>query len=976
MVRMSVHDFERNVARILIVEDEALLALDLAQSLRDFGYEVAGTAARGDDAVRKALECKPDLMLMDINLQGELDGIDAYSQIREHLDIPVVYLTGYSERDVLERAKKTEPYGYLGKPISLAELRSTLETALYKHEADKRVRESEERLRSIVDSLHDLVFVLNREGIFTDCHFPPNLQFKLYLPPEEFIGRHYKDVLPRDVSQLLEAAIDSLEQTKVSHQFDYSIAMAGVNEWYSAKVSRRKDIRGRCCGVTIVCRDITERKKAERDLLEREALIRSISDNLPSGMIYQVTGQMDGNRQFSYVSGKVRDFYGCSPEEAIADAGLIYGRIHPEDRQRVFLEEEEALESLSNFRTEARVINPSGDVRWSYVASSPVRLEDGSTYWSGLEIDITERKQSEEALRESEQRFRSLIEQASDALFVHDLEGKFLEVNQQASISLGYSVEELLSMSVSDIDPDIENRGDRVKYWENLPATFEARLRRKDGTAFLVEIRLGPIEYGEAKVVLAMVRDITDRKMTEKVLQENEDRCRTIFQTSPDAISITRLRDRVYVEINDRFTELTGFTKDEVIGKTSLAFNIWNDSSDRDRLVAGLRERGQVTNLEAQFRLKDGRVRTGLMSARTICLNGEPHILSVTRDVEDLQKVEEDLRQKTSLLNSLIEALPDSVHFKDINRRHLLTNKAYEDFFGLSRHEAVGKTIEELVTSNNVEQSRESDEAVIETTQPIVQEHCWFDERLDKHIFETRKFPIVDADGVIFAVGGISRDITHLKRREEEIKASLAEKGVLLREIHHRVKNNLAVVSSLLRLQARYTEDETVRSMFEESEARIRAMALAHAQLYQTEDLSQINAGQYLSSLFTSLRSFMGRLGRNILTKSEFEDINLQIDTAIPLGFIVTELVSNVYKHAFPEGRRGELELTLRSIGNHECELVVQDDGVGMPGNLDLKHPKSCGLTLVDVFVKQINGVLEVRAVGGTEVRVRFSTGT
>lgn len=198
---------------------------------------------------------------------------------------------------------------------------------------------------------------------------------------------------------------------------------------------------------------------------------------------------------------------------------------------------------------------------------------------------------------------------------------------------------------------------------------------------------------------------------------------------------------------------------------------------------------------------------------------------------------------------------------------------------------------------------------------------------------------------------------------------------MLLREIHHRVKNNLAVVSSLLRLQSRYVGDDAVRDMFEEAEARIRSMALAHAHLYQTDNLSEITTGKYLGSLLNHLSSSVGKLGGNITLSSEVEDIALQIDTAIPLGFIVTELISNALKHAFPDGRRGELKLSLRSLGDGEFELAVKDNGVGMPSNPDLTHSESCGLTLVDVFVKQINGDVELRTQGGTEVRVRFPAG-
>ena len=142
-----------NQARILIVEDEVMLAKDLARTLKQLGYEVAGRVSSSDEALKLVEESRPDLILMDIKLEDENDGIEAVEMIRSRFDIPVVYLTGYAEQDVLDRAKRTEPYGYLSKPVGLLELRSTIETALYKHEADKRVRESEKLLQRVV---HDL----------------------------------------------------------------------------------------------------------------------------------------------------------------------------------------------------------------------------------------------------------------------------------------------------------------------------------------------------------------------------------------------------------------------------------------------------------------------------------------------------------------------------------------------------------------------------------------------------------------------------------------------------------------------------------------------------------------------------------------------------------------------------------------------------------------------------------------------------
>ena len=154
--------------RILICEDEVLLADDVAVTLRDLGYRIAGIVVTGEEAISASQALKPDLILMDIKLRGEINGIEAVEKINACMDVPVVFLLAYAEKDILERANRTEPYGYLSKPVGMAELRSTIELALYKHKADKRVTESEERLRSILDGLHDLVFVLDKEGLFAD----------------------------------------------------------------------------------------------------------------------------------------------------------------------------------------------------------------------------------------------------------------------------------------------------------------------------------------------------------------------------------------------------------------------------------------------------------------------------------------------------------------------------------------------------------------------------------------------------------------------------------------------------------------------------------------------------------------------------------------------------------------------------------------------------------------------------------------
>lgn len=217
----------------------------------------------------------------------------------------------------------------------------------------------------------------------------------------------------------------------------------------------------------------------------------------------------------------------------------------------------------------------------------------------------------------------------------------------------------------------------------------------------------------------------------------------------------------------------------------------------------------------------------------------------------------------------------------------------------------------------------------------------------------------------------LKNEITERKRAEEQVSTSLKEKEILLREIHHRVKNNLAVIISLLGIQCQFADDE-VREMFEEVQDRIYAMATAHETLYQSENMATLNARDYVERLVDHLFVSHGNEEDTPSLKKDVQELLLRIDTAIPLGMLLTELISNALKHAFPGNRRGEVRITLRSVGEYEYELGVSDNGVGIPDDVDLEKPASLGLDLVKTFVEQLKGKLSISVANGTSFRVRF----
>ncbi len=231
----------------------------------------------------------------------------------------------------------------------------------------------------------------------------------------------------------------------------------------------------------------------------------------------------------------------------------------------------------------------------------------------------------------------------------------------------------------------------------------------------------------------------------------------------------------------------------------------------------------------------------------------------------------------------------------------------------------------------------------------------------------------ITVDGKTVKLTGTFQNITDRKQAEEKIKASLKEKEVLLSEIHHRVKNNMQVIISLLRLRADKIEDKKYADMFKEGEDRVRSMSLVHEQLYQSKDLANINFGEYVKRLANGLFASHGVDINKVRLNVEIGDILFDLENAIPCGLIINELVSNSLKHAFPYEREGEINISLRSINEDEFELTVSDDGIGISEDLDIEQTDTMGLTLAKVLAgHQLDGKIDLDRTGGTQFNIKF----
>jgi PAS domain S-box-containing protein len=303
------------------------------------------------------------------------------------------------------------------------------------------------------------------------------------------------------------------------------ITRGGAECRVTGKACPMRDAAGRITGMVLLCRDADQASRAQAALRESEALTRSISSHLQSGMIYRLIRRPDGSRRFTYVSGSVQRLYGISPQQAIEDAHLIYRRVHPEDVERLVREEEEAHRTMTTLRTEVRMMDPSGGVRWSSFVSSPRLQDDGTTCWDGIELDITERKRAEAALRESEERFRAIFNATFQFTGLMTPEGVMVEVNQAALDFAGVTAAEVIGKPFwdarwwrADAARVRQLRAAIVRAAGGEFVRYEVLIQGAGSTTATIDFSIKPIVGldGTVKLLVPEGRDISDRKRAEE----------------------------------------------------------------------------------------------------------------------------------------------------------------------------------------------------------------------------------------------------------------------------------------------------------------------------------------------------------------------------------------------------------------------------------------------------------------------------
>ena len=344
--------------------------------------------------------------------------------------------------------------------------------------------------------------------------------------------------------------------------------------------------------------------------------------------------------------------------------------------------------------------------------------------------------------------------------------------------------------------------------------------------------------------------------------------------------------------------------------------------------------------------------------------------------VDIQQKTSDELTQEKERLLVTLRSIGDAVIATDTDGKILLLNRVAEELTGWENEHAVGQPLQDvfnIINEYTREQCLNPVEKVLESGIVVgLANHTALISRdgSEKSIADSGA-PIRDKDGNIIGVVLVFRDITEERLAEEKIIKSLKEKEVLLKEVHHRVKNNMAIIASLLKLQAGYVEDDKYLTMFKECQGRITSMALVHEKLYQTEDFAQIDLNEYILSLVQSIRNTFGS-SREYYINTEIDAIFLDIDILIPCGLIINEILTNSFKHAFNGEKSAEINITMKRLENKDIVLTISDNGKGLPDDFDIKGSTGLGFQLINGLTKQIGGTMEVNSGQGAEFKLVF----
>jgi len=895
---------------ILFVEDEPINALAGSMVIKRFGYNVV-TANTGEAAVEIALsDGNISLVLMDIDLGKGIDGPEAGRRILKERNIPIVFLTSHSEKEYVDRVKEITRYGYVIKNSGDFVLRSSIEMAFEMFDANRKMAaELQERKRA-----------------------------------EEALRQ--SELRLAGLLELSNMSAQS-EKTLTDFALEKAIEITGSTIGYLAFLSEDESVLNMYSW-------------------SKSAMSECAIENKPIVYHVEKTGLWgEAIRQRRPVI--TNDYKADNPLKK----GCPEGHVRLERHMNIPLFDADKIVLIAGVGNKKEPYG-SDDVNQMKL------LMDGM--WK-----IIKTRRAEEAMADSRRMYQTFINSTNDMAFLKDENFRYMIINQTNADFFGKKPEEIIGLTDFDLmDPNSAKycrESDEKAIRDNKIIINEEKVgdRVYETRKFPVEMRNGKIGVG------GYIRDITERKDVEKELTRHQGLLSTIIESTSEAI-FAKEKDGKYHSINEAGARMLGYSAAEVIGRT-----------DMELLPAETAAEFRKTD---EFVMSNDRVyereESGMIGGKQCIFLAHKApwrdsggkifgVIGISNDITERKRMEDELRSSRKRLKDIIEFLPDATLAIDNNRRIIIWNKAIEKMTGFQASEMIGKgdnyyaipfygyarhSLMDYIFADQNELVKYYSNIVREGDTLIVEVFCNALYNNKGAWVLAKASPLYDQDGnVVGAIESI-RDITERKMAEGKIKTLLDEKEILLREVHHRIKNNMNTVAGLMMMQADALTEPSAVAALNDARSRVLSMMLLYDKLYHSDDFKQMSFRDYILVLVDEIvanfpNKFMVKIEKNI------DDFVIDSKRLSHLGIIFNEILTNIMKYAFKGRDHGSIDVSATVTGDR-VTIVVQDDGTGFPDSAANASTEGFGLQLVDLLTKQLRGSTKIERNHGTKFILEF----
>ncbi len=938
---------------ILLVEDETIIALSQSQTIESYGYRVI-TAMSGEEALEIVTGSQSiDLVLMDIDLGAGMDGTETAERIMKLRMLPIVFLTSHTEKEMVDRIKGITRYGYVVKNSGEFVLMESINMAFELYEAHRKTLREEEKFQTYIEKAPYGIFVVNHNGQYIDVnHEACRLTG---FTRDELLEMTIFDLAPAEKHEF---AVKSFNCARQSEEYNDIVAL------------KRKDGSIILISLDVVpldndcymafCADVTERLEYENELQESRATLQAILDASPIGIglvknrkrvwANKVMYEMLKFDQLEYLEQDDMVLY-PDTEEYRRVGDELYAQVQQTGRGQVFARLADKNEQELDAMIMAQSLDPDDHQKGQIVTVT----------------DMTGQLKNERLIRKSEYE-KSLILNAMYEHVVYYTPGmKIVWANSAACKAVGKKPGEVEGMHC------YQAWHGRMEPCENCPVQMdEEKCRQKNYTATSPsgrewEVNVYPVcEEGEITAYIELSREVTEKRLIEKKLQESERRFRELADMLPEIVFETDIHGRIIYGNRAAF-EVMGYTREDFGNELKAVDMVIPE--DRERVtqnIARLIHGEEVGPVEYRALRKNGQIFPAIISSSLIVEDGTIQGLrGIAIDISHIRDTMNNLENNRNMLQAILQNMPGGTIIIDDEYTIFQVNDRTCQVTGYELTELIGEKCDIICPKGSeskmcpIWEEGQPDFASMETT---------VKQKDGSRVPVLKNARRLVLDGREYVLENF-QDITEIKKARKEIENLLLEKEILLREVHHRIKNDMNVIGSLLSLQAKSADNPEVSKNLDEIFNRIRIMGSIYNTLYRGEQVSRLNIRPFLCDVADSIIQAY-TLSTSVTIKKDIVEVWIPARLSFPLGIMVNELLTNAFKYAFKDRSAGMIDISVTLDENQNLRVSVRDDGRGIPDQMLQPAGFGFGLTIFDAMVRQCRGEYTISNTDGTRVDI------